>query len=71
MRALARSLEERLKAASIRTSVGFTQREPEDEGPEDLVARADAAMYRRKQRRRITRERHLAGATSLAAATAD
>jgi diguanylate cyclase (GGDEF)-like protein len=54
---LARSLEERLRQASIRTSVGFTEREPSDESPDDLVARADAAMYRRKQAMRSVRRR--------------
>jgi diguanylate cyclase (GGDEF)-like protein len=69
MKALARSLEERLKAASIHTSVGFTQREPEDEGPEEFVDRADAAMYRRKQRRHVARERR-GGAVAAGLATA-
>jgi diguanylate cyclase (GGDEF)-like protein len=69
MKALARSLEERLKAASIHTSVGFTQREPEDEGPEEFVDRADAAMYRRKQRRHVARGRR-GGAVAAGLATA-
>jgi two-component system, cell cycle response regulator len=55
--ALARSLEERLHQSSIKTSVGFTEREPSDKSPDDLVARADAAMYRRKQATRPRAER--------------
>ncbi len=48
---LARSLEEALAEASIQSSIGVAEREPEDDGlPEYLVARADASMYRRKSR---------------------
>jgi diguanylate cyclase (GGDEF)-like protein len=55
---LARSLEECLAQASIRSSIGVAEREQEDDGlPEYLVARADASMYRRKQRSAGTRER--------------
>ena len=43
---LARSLEECLAEASIRSSIGVAEREAEDDGlPEYLVARADASMY--------------------------
>jgi diguanylate cyclase (GGDEF)-like protein len=72
---LARSLEEHLAEASIRTSIGVAEREPEDDGvAEYLVARADAAMYRRKQRsgggreRRSNRLAHGTPATSLVGA---
>jgi GGDEF domain-containing protein len=50
-RKLASDLEDALAGASIRSSIGFAERELEDEGmPEYLVARADASMYHRKQR---------------------
>ncbi len=45
---LARSLEARLDEASIEASVGSAEREAGDDGPGDLIARADAEMYRRK-----------------------
>ena len=48
---LAHSLEQALAEASIRSSIGVAEREPEDDGlPEYLVARADASMYQRKDR---------------------
>jgi len=49
LKALADGLEETLRRHRIRASAGFTQREPSDSSPHDLVARADAAMYRRKR----------------------
>jgi diguanylate cyclase (GGDEF)-like protein len=55
---LARSLEESLAEVSIRSSIGVAEREMEDDGvPEYLVARADASMYRCKQRSGGGRER--------------
>jgi diguanylate cyclase (GGDEF)-like protein len=55
---LAHSLEECLAQKSIRSSIGVAEREPEDDGlAEYLVARADASMYRRKQRSGGGRER--------------
>jgi two-component system cell cycle response regulator len=67
-RALALSLEKHLRSVSIRTSVGFAEREREDEGvPEYLVARADASMYLRKQRSGAARERRSNGTSSLRA----
>ena len=74
LKILARSLEERLEEASIATSIGFTEREPADEDPEHFVERADAAMYRRKQRtRRHTDARvgRLVSPAPLVAATAE
>jgi diguanylate cyclase (GGDEF)-like protein len=71
--ALARSLEERLQEASIRSSIGFAEREAEDEDADDLVARADAAMYECKQRGKVKVERRhkkLSAAKPLAS-TAD
>jgi diguanylate cyclase (GGDEF)-like protein len=47
--ALSDDLEETLRRNRIEASVGFTQREPSDSSPQDLVARADAAMYRQKR----------------------
>jgi diguanylate cyclase (GGDEF)-like protein len=68
---LAGSLEKRLREVPIRTSVGFAEREPEDEGvPEYLVARADASMYRRKQRSGAARERRANAITSHGAEVA-
>jgi diguanylate cyclase (GGDEF)-like protein len=69
---LSKSLEEHLRQSSIKISVGFTEREPGDEEADDLVDRADAAMYRRKERARGRRERRasrLAPVNALAAAT--
>ena len=58
---LARSLEETLAEVSIRASIGVAEREAEDDGlPEYLVARADASMYRCKQRSGGGRERRSA-----------
>jgi diguanylate cyclase (GGDEF)-like protein len=55
---LARALEAALAAASIRSSIGVAERELEDDGvPEYLVARADASMYRCKQRTGESRDR--------------
>jgi diguanylate cyclase (GGDEF)-like protein len=62
---LARLLEEALAEASIQSSIGVAEREPEDDGlPEYLVARADAAMYRRKQRSGGGRDRRSGVAVS-------
>jgi diguanylate cyclase (GGDEF)-like protein len=47
---------EQLEARGIRTSIGRAELEAEDESPEDLVARADVAMHRHKQRRHTVRE---------------
>jgi diguanylate cyclase (GGDEF)-like protein len=49
LKALADGLEETLRRHRIGASAGFTQREPSDSSPRDLLARADAAMYRRKR----------------------
>jgi diguanylate cyclase (GGDEF)-like protein len=49
LKALADGLEETLARQGIRASAGFTQREPSDSSSRDLLARADAAMYRRKR----------------------
>jgi diguanylate cyclase (GGDEF)-like protein len=57
LKVLARSLEDRLKHAGITSSAGFAGRESGDLGPADLLARADASMYRRKQRERARPER--------------
>jgi diguanylate cyclase (GGDEF)-like protein len=55
---LASDLEGALAEASIKSSIGFAERELEDEGmPEYLVARADASMYHRKQRSSGRKER--------------
>jgi diguanylate cyclase (GGDEF)-like protein len=56
LQSLARSLDERLEQTSINVSIGFTEREPADQNPEDFVHRADAAMYRRKQAMRGHKE---------------
>jgi diguanylate cyclase (GGDEF)-like protein len=73
LKVLARSLEECLSETAIATSIGYTEREPADEDPEHFVERADAAMYRRKQRARQQRKRGTprVAAPSLAAATAE
>jgi diguanylate cyclase (GGDEF)-like protein len=52
----AAKLWERLETRDISVSIGRAELEPEDESPEDLVARADIAMYRHKQRRHAVRE---------------
>jgi diguanylate cyclase (GGDEF)-like protein len=49
LKTLADGLEETLRRHRIRASAGFSQREPSDSSPDDLIARADAAMYRRKR----------------------
>jgi len=49
LKTLADGLEETLARQGIRASAGFTQREPSDSSSRDLLARADAAMYRRKR----------------------
>jgi diguanylate cyclase (GGDEF)-like protein len=52
LKVLAESVEKRLHLdADISTSIGFTQREAGDIGPQDLIRRADSEMYRRKQGR--------------------
>jgi PleD family two-component response regulator len=64
---LARSLEDALAEASIQSSIGVAEREPEDDGlPEYLVARADAAMYRRKSRSGGGHDRRSAAAVAVA-----
>jgi diguanylate cyclase (GGDEF)-like protein len=57
LKVLARSLEDRLKHAGIASSAGYAEREPDDLGPADLLARADVSMYARKQRERARPER--------------
>jgi diguanylate cyclase (GGDEF)-like protein len=49
LKALSDGLEGALRQHRIEASVGFSQREPADSSPQDMVARADAAMYRRKR----------------------
>ena len=62
---LALSLEKALAETSIQSSIGVAEREREDDGlPEYLVARADAAMYRRKQSSGGGRERRSATTAS-------
>jgi diguanylate cyclase (GGDEF)-like protein len=64
---LARSLEDALSEASIQSSIGVAEREPEDDGlPEYLVARADASMYRRKGRSGGGRDRRSASPVAVA-----
>jgi diguanylate cyclase (GGDEF)-like protein len=46
---LASGLEAALRRQGIRASIGFSQRMRSDSSSEDLIARADAAMYRRKR----------------------
>jgi diguanylate cyclase (GGDEF)-like protein len=52
----AAKLWEKLETRDIGVSIGRAEFQPEDESPEDLVARADVAMYRHKQRRRAVLE---------------
>jgi diguanylate cyclase (GGDEF)-like protein len=72
---LSHALEQRLRdEASIQMSVGFTQRAKSDLGPADMVTRADAEMYRRKQVRRAEHKRKTtatASETRVAAVSAD
>jgi two-component system, sensor histidine kinase LadS len=49
MRTVAEGLERTLGEDRIAASVGFADRRATDEGPSDLIARADAEMYRRKR----------------------
>jgi diguanylate cyclase len=49
LKTLSDGLEETLRLHRIQASAGFTQREPSDSSPDDLIARADATMYRRKR----------------------
>jgi diguanylate cyclase (GGDEF)-like protein len=55
LRRTAARLWEKLEARGIGVSVGRAELEGSDESPEDLVARADVAMYRHKQRKRAVR----------------
>jgi GGDEF domain-containing protein len=43
------SLEHHLATLPVGVSIGFAEREPEDQDPPELLARADSAMYRQKQ----------------------
>lgn len=47
--ALTHSLGETLQGLAVGVSIGYASREPTDEEPLDLLARADAAMYRNKR----------------------
>lgn len=47
--ALTHSLAETLQGLAVGVSIGYASREPTDEEPLDLLARADAAMYRNKR----------------------
>jgi diguanylate cyclase (GGDEF)-like protein len=49
MRTVADGLERTLREDQIAASVGFADRKLSDEGPSDLIARADSEMYRRKR----------------------
>jgi diguanylate cyclase (GGDEF)-like protein len=55
MKLLAAKLSKRLQARGIEVSIGRAQLDLEDAAPEDLVARADVAMYRQKERRQAIR----------------
>ena len=56
LRQTAVKLWETLESRGISVSIGRAELEADDESAEDLVARADVAMYRHKQRRRAVRE---------------
>jgi diguanylate cyclase (GGDEF)-like protein len=47
--ALTQSLQRCLEGLPVGASIGYTEREPDDENPLDLLTRADEAMYRQKQ----------------------
>ena len=53
---LATKLEERLEHGGVRASIGWAELSDQDARPEDLVARADEAMYRAKGARRAGRD---------------
>jgi diguanylate cyclase (GGDEF)-like protein len=46
---LADALQEDFRGINVGVSVGLAERESIDQGPEDLMARADAAMYEQKR----------------------
>jgi diguanylate cyclase (GGDEF)-like protein len=46
---LAEALQQDFRNLNVGVSVGFAERESIDQGPEDLMARADAAMYEQKR----------------------
>jgi diguanylate cyclase (GGDEF)-like protein len=46
--ALTHSLQRYLEHLPVGASIGYAEREPGDENPLDLLARADAEMYRQK-----------------------
>jgi diguanylate cyclase (GGDEF)-like protein len=74
LKSLASALEKRLEESSIAASIGYAERKAGDLDPEDLVERADAAMYRRKQRtsgRKERRASRLGRVQSLAGAAAE
>jgi diguanylate cyclase (GGDEF)-like protein len=50
---LAEKIEVALRRLGIKVSIGYAERQSYDRGPADLVDRADAAMYREKDRRRL------------------
>jgi diguanylate cyclase (GGDEF)-like protein len=49
LQSLADGLVQTLSGRQIKASVGFAQRAPSDSSADDMVARADAAMYKRKR----------------------
>jgi PleD family two-component response regulator len=49
LQSLADGLVQTLSGRQIKASVGFAQRAPSDSSPDDMVARADAALYKRKR----------------------
>jgi len=51
---LATSFEAAIEALPVGVSVGWALREPGDLGLDDVLARADAAMYQRKRQRALT-----------------
>jgi diguanylate cyclase (GGDEF)-like protein len=53
--ALTHSLERCLEGLPVGASIGYASREPTDDDPLDLLARADAAMYRQKRTEALAR----------------
>jgi diguanylate cyclase (GGDEF)-like protein len=53
--ALTHSLEDCLAGLPVGASIGYASREPTDEDAVDLLARADAAMYRQKRTEALAR----------------
>jgi GGDEF domain-containing protein len=51
LRQLAEKLEEQLQLTGIRASIGCGALRDDDTSPDDMVARADEAMYRVKESR--------------------